>query len=231
MARPNRVNSKPASTGSTTGSNDRLNPKQDRFCREYLVDHNATQAAIRAGYSPRCAGVQAAQLLVKPKIQDRVAELTRAQSTRLEITADRVISEIAKVAFADMADYVTIQPDGTPVLDFGKAPDGGLAAVSQIEQETVTERGGGDVERVKRTKFRLHPKLDALDKLARHLGLYKDSVELNGNLTIHAIDARQELLGRLDRAVRRGSSQPADQRDDARAGGGAPLGLGDVGPT
>ncbi len=77
-----------------------LSAKQDRFCREYLVDLNATQASIRAGYSEKTARVQACQLLTKPNVQARIAELQEATAERLDMTADRVMADLEKLCWA-----------------------------------------------------------------------------------------------------------------------------------
>lgn len=71
-----------------------LNPKQSQFCEEYLIDLNATQAAIRAGYSPKTAGIKGFQLLKIVKIQERVAELKAKRQNRVEVTQDEVLQGI-----------------------------------------------------------------------------------------------------------------------------------------
>ena len=80
----------------------KLTPKQERFCEEYLIDLNATQAAIRAGYSEKTAREQAAQNLSKLNIQEKIAELKAERSKRTEITQDSVIQELAAVARAEV---------------------------------------------------------------------------------------------------------------------------------
>ncbi len=70
----------------------KFTPKQDRFCREYLVDMNATQAASRAGYSPRTANEQGARLLANASVKSRIAELQAEVAERLNITVDDVIA-------------------------------------------------------------------------------------------------------------------------------------------
>ncbi len=78
-----------------------LNDRQARFVAEYLVDLNATQAAIRAGYSPPSARTQAADLLPNPNLAAAIAEAQAARGRRTEVTADRVVLELARVAFGD----------------------------------------------------------------------------------------------------------------------------------
>lgn len=78
-----------------------LTAKQAAFVREYLVDLNATQAAIRAGYSKKTANVIASELLAKPNIQSAIQEEMKKRAERTEITADKVLKEFAKLAFFD----------------------------------------------------------------------------------------------------------------------------------
>ena len=83
-----------------------MTDKQARFCEEYMIDLNATQAAIRAGYSPKTANEQAARLLANVSIQNRIAQLQAEQSRRTGVSADRVVRELAKVAFVDRKSVV-----------------------------------------------------------------------------------------------------------------------------
>ena len=89
-----------------------LTPKQKRFCEEYLIDLNGTQAAIRAGYSKHTPNAIAFELLGKPEIQKEINALLAKQSKRTEITADRVLQEIATVAFAEIGSLETARDDG-----------------------------------------------------------------------------------------------------------------------
>ncbi len=81
-----------------------LTPKQQRFVEEYLVDLNATQAAIRAGYAPKNADKQGSQLLGKPRVSEAIQEAMKKRSKRTEITQDKVLNEIASNAFQVASD-------------------------------------------------------------------------------------------------------------------------------
>ena len=81
-------------------NNGELTPKQKRFCEEILVDDNATQAAIRTGYSPRSAYSIGHENLKKPKIQRYISRLRKARNLRTQVTADRILQELAKIGFA-----------------------------------------------------------------------------------------------------------------------------------
>lgn len=82
-----------------------LNAKQNRFVEEYLVDLNATKAAIRAGYSERTAEVIGYENLRKPQIQEAIQAAIEKRSERTETTQDKVVAELGKVAFAEAHDY------------------------------------------------------------------------------------------------------------------------------
>ena len=148
-----------------------ITKKQKRFCEEYLIDLNATQAAIRAGYSPDTAGAIGAENLTKPEIQKHIARAMAERSRRTGVTADRVVMELAKVAFVNAGDVIdaddaTLNPDATPE---------DLAAIQSIKVKTF---GDDSVER----EIRLADKLKALELLGKHLGMFKDKVELSGSL-------------------------------------------------
>lgn len=141
----------------------RLTPKQELFVREYLVDLNATQAAIRAGYSPKTAHVIGNENLNKPEIQTAISVAKEQRAKRVDITADRVLQELAKIAFADVSDLVEQDEEtGRTRLRALKQLPGGV--ISEI-----TERPGkdGPVMTVK-----LWDKGQALAKLGQHLGLF-----------------------------------------------------------
>jgi phage terminase small subunit len=85
-------------------ASDKLTPKQERFCQEYIIDLNATQAAIRAGYSAKTANVCGPQNLVKPSIASRIADLQQVIQKRTEITQDAVLKELASIGFANLTE-------------------------------------------------------------------------------------------------------------------------------
>lgn len=149
-----------------------LTPKQAAFAREYLVDLNATQAAIRAGYSERTAASVGFENLRKPKIADQIRRAMDARAERTEITADRVIAELAKIAFANLADYFHLTPFNDPVIDLSRATRDQLAALTAIQVDDYTEGRGEDSREVKRVKIKMADKKAALELLGRHLGLW-----------------------------------------------------------
>ena len=147
-----------------------LTIKQTRFVQEYLLDLNATQAAIRAGYSVRTAASIGHENLRKPEIARAIAEDTGARAARLGITTDRVLEELAKIAFSDIRQVATWTARDLTLKPASELSHDQSAIVSQIAQ---TADG--------RLSVKLHSKLDALEKLARHLGLYdRSEVESEG---------------------------------------------------
>jgi phage terminase small subunit len=140
-----------------------LTPKQARFVEEYLVDLNAA-AAIRAGYSEKMADRIGYQLLEKTRVQAAIEIAQRERSASTGITADRVIAEIAKIAFADPRKVMAWGPGGVQLKDSETLSDADAAIVSEVS-ETRSDSGGS-------LKIKLHIKLDALEKLARHVGVY-----------------------------------------------------------
>jgi phage terminase small subunit len=147
-----------------------LTPKQARFVEEYLLDLNGKQAAIRAGYSPKTAEVQGSRLLGHPKVQAAVDAAMQARSRRTEVAADRVVAELAKIAFANMRDF---WPTEGETLDLSRLDQDRAAAVEEIAIDESVDTAG--VLR-RRTRLKLHDKLAALTSLARHLGMFTDGV-------------------------------------------------------
>lgn len=151
-----------------------LRGKQQRFVNEYLVDRNATQAAIRAGYSVKTANEIGAQNLAKVSIKEAIAIGEAEIAERTKITQDKVMKELEKIGFSNMLDYITITNSGDPVTDFSMLTRDQAAAISEIVVEEYTEGRGEDARNVKRTKFKLSDKRSALVDMGKHLGMFKD---------------------------------------------------------
>lgn len=161
-----------------------MNPKQQRFVEEYLIDLNATQAAIRAGYSAKTAYSQGQRLLKHVEIATAIGERCEKLSDKLEITAERVLRELALLGFANMADYMHVGPDGDPYLDFSRLTREQAAALAEVTVEDFKDARGGDARDVRRVKFKLADKRAALVDLGRHLKLFTDKVEHGGQMSV-----------------------------------------------
>ncbi|MFV1484513.1 MULTISPECIES: terminase small subunit [unclassified Phaeobacter] len=165
-----------------SGDNAKLTPKQQRFVEEYLVDLNATQAAIRAGYSEKTAGHQGFAHLKKPQIQKAVQECMEERSKRTEITQDRVLNELAKVAFSDLRKVLTSSGALIDTQDWDDDVAGFVSSVEVVKKPSgeFDEDGRPIVDHVH--KIRAWDKMAALEKLGKHLGMFveRSKVEHSG---------------------------------------------------
>jgi phage terminase small subunit len=167
----------------------KLTPKRERFCREYLIDLNAKNAAIRAGYSPKSAQEEGSRLLSDVKVMELLAKLGLKQADRLDLKADKVLRAIEQIAYSDVRGMF----DGTSLKAPHEWDDDTAAAVAGMD--IVTKNlGEGEIEYV--AKIKRSDRLKALDMLARHHSLYHDKleVEVTGNIA--------ERLARAKSAVR-----------------------------
>jgi phage terminase small subunit len=119
-------------------------------------------------------------LLGNAKVSARIAELKGIAAQASTIEATRVLHELAKLAFANMADYMRVGPDGDPVLDFSKLTRDQAAALVEVTVEDFLDGRGENARQVRRVKFKLADKRAALVDLGKHLGLFKDRVEHTG---------------------------------------------------
>lgn len=152
------------------GGEPETTKKQKRFIEEYLIDLNATQAAIRAGYSPETAYSIGQENLKKPEIAVAVAKAMAERSKRTGVNADRVVLELARIGFAKITDV--IDPKTATIKEDALEDD--LACIQSVKikpNEWGTER-----------EVKLCDKKAALELLGKHLGMFKDRVELSGSL-------------------------------------------------
>ncbi|MCW0014896.1 terminase small subunit [Rhizobium sp. BT-226] len=157
-----------------------LTDKQSRFVAEYLIDLNATQAAIRAGYSAKTAQQQGSRLLLNVVVQEELSRQQSKVAERLEITKERIVDELAKIGFANMLDYMRAGHDGDPYLDFSGLTRDQAAALSEVIVEDFKDGRGDDARDVRRVKFKLHDKKGALVDLAKMLGFITERHEHTG---------------------------------------------------
>nr|WP_294020800.1 terminase small subunit [uncultured Lachnoclostridium sp.] len=148
-----------------------MTKKQKRFIEEYLIDLNATQAAIRAGYSPDTAKAIGCENLTKPDIRAHIDRAMAERSKRTGVNADRVVQELAKIAFVNATEV--IDPKTATVREDALPED--TAAIQSVKVKTFGEDG---LER----EIKMADKLKALEMLGRHLGMFKDRLELSGGL-------------------------------------------------
>ena len=150
-----------------------LSDKQQRFVEEYLIDLNATQAAIRAGYSTKTAEQIAYKLLQKSSVSEAVARAKADRSRRTGITQDRVLQELARVAFLNPADVLNLNT--AEVLD--AAHEDNVRAISSVKVKYIPHKDYDDdgeivIETAIEREVKLCDKLKALDMICKHLGMY-----------------------------------------------------------
>ena len=154
----------------------KLTEKQRRFVDEYLIDLNATQAAIRAGYSVKTAKDIGCQNLAKLNIQQAISEKMAERSKRTGVNQDRIVLELAKIAFVNAADV--IDSDDATIKAGATADD--TAAIQSVKVKVIPTKEGEGVER----EIRLNDKLKALELLGKHLGMWNDKLDVNLNIPV-----------------------------------------------
>lgn len=169
----------------------KLSAKQIAFINEYLIDLNATQAAIRAGYSEKTAYRTGADNLRKPQIQEVIQKRMEERSKRTEITADFVLQELYAIAKARGTDYSQIVEE--PILrnnQYVRDPDTGKLRMQEVVKivptDKLTEDNKKAIASIKEGKYGIEvstcDKVKALELLGRHLGMFKDKVEVFGQI-------------------------------------------------
>lgn len=161
-----------------------LAEKQATFVQEYLIDLNATQAAIRAGYSPGSAARYAIELLNKTHVAEAIKKAMQERNQRVEISQDRILEELARIAFGDLRDAVTWGKEGVKLKESAELTEDQAAAISEVG-ETVTKEGGS-------TRIKRHDKVKAIELLMRHKGMLNDKLNLSGELNVSALGKGRE---------------------------------------
>ncbi len=156
-----------------------LNPKQERFVLEYLKDLNATQAAIRAGYAAGSAQVTGSRLLSNAMVSEAIAAKQAKTLNKLEVTAERIILERARLAFFDPRKL--LDDDGRPI-PLSQLDDDTAAAIAGVK---IVTQGNQDVGLAEITEFKLADKNASLTALEKINGMYSSGDEPAGVLNIH----------------------------------------------
>ncbi len=155
-----------------------LKNRRQRFVDEYLVDLNATQAAIRAGYSVKTSKMQGSRLLTNDDVQADIADRQAKRAKKVGVTAEEVIAELRKLAFFDVRKFFDAEGRPVALVDLD---DNTAAAV--VGLEVLEEFDGAGADRIKRgevKKYKLADKVKSLELLARHLGLLNDQLKVSG---------------------------------------------------
>jgi phage terminase small subunit len=199
-----------------------MTPKQRRFVDEYLVDLVATQAALRAGYSPRSAYSQGERLLKKAEVAEAIRVAEEERKERTKVTQDMVIKELARIGFFD---HRRLYDANGGLKQPHEMDDDSAAVVSGVESmEEYQGAGSARVLTGHVRKVRLWDKVAALTKLGQHLGMFVEQVDVRGKVSIAQVDLKalsdDQLAGieeTLSAAVRDRSDRTADS-DPAGAG-------------
>lgn len=165
-----------------------LTPKQEKFAQLYVELGNASEAYRRVyaakNMKPETVNRNAFALLQNSKISARVQELGEKAARPHEISSERVMGELAKIAFADLEDFVQVSEDGDVSFNFaGASKKGSLAAMSEFTQEVFWEKDGTDgADQIRRTRFKLHDKIRALELIGKRMAMWveRHSVEEGG---------------------------------------------------
>lgn len=151
-------------------------PRQDIFVREYLVDFNATQAAIRAGYSKRMAKSMANQLLAKPHVQAKIRELIDIRAQKAEISGEKVLKELARIGFSDIRRIIRWGSLVLPSEDKGEKTEI-ESYVELLDSDQLADDDARAIAEVSKSergviKVKMYDKRAALVDLGRHIGLF-----------------------------------------------------------
>jgi phage terminase small subunit len=166
------------------------NQRHELFCIEVAKGLSAEKAYVAAGFAPTSARANAATLKLRKGVKERIAELIERRFTveergveraiaKLALTKEAVLGELAKLAFANMADYMTVGPDGQPSLNFKDLTRDQAAALVEVTVEEFKD-GRSDKREVRRVKFKLADKQKSLEALGKHLGLFIERHEHGG---------------------------------------------------
>lgn len=169
--------------GKSKGAANILTAKQRNFCKQYVIDFNGTQAAVRAGYSKKTAKEQATRLLTNVYAREYISELTSKQDERTQITKDQLVAELAKIAFFDIRKIYTVDGGLKNVNEFGDDEAGAIAGIDT--HDTIEPDSGMILGTTKRVK--LLNKISAIERISKMLGYdapEKQILEQTGQVAI-----------------------------------------------
>ena len=147
------------------------------------MDLNASRAARDVGYATKSASVEASRLLGNADVQAEITRQRAILAAQEDVTPEKIVAELAAIAFADLGDYIRIHPDGTASVDLGNMPPDATRAIASLNTDTSSTSAG---KRVTKLRFKLHDKHAALVTLAKTLGMLQEG---SVNLTVNAYDS------------------------------------------
>lgn len=148
-----------------------MNEQRKRFANKYFETLNATQSAIYAGYSELSARSKASQLLDEEDVSEYLTKLKEKAEAKHSISQDRWLAELEAIGFSNIQDFIS---DGNNIKDISKLSEIKAKSVLSVKKTVLEFEGGEKVT----TEFKLHDKLNALDKIGRHFGYFdKDNAQ------------------------------------------------------
>ncbi len=169
-----------------------LTNRAKMFCKEYIIDFCSSRAALAAGYSKHTCKQIGSRLLRSDKIQLCIAQLMQERNKRLKVDADMIVAELMRIGFSDPRKVMSWDSEGVYLKASSDLTDDEAALVNEVSYKETKD--GMHVS------VKMHDKISALDKLARHVGLYnKDTIEVKKVVSIS--DEDKAILERLGVAI------------------------------
>lgn len=175
-----------------------LRPAEKAFVDAYLANLGSSASAagqtlwdaVRRGARPSDVSARGAAMLQLPRVQAAISERAKALCDKFELDQNRVLKEVANIAFSNMAHYLHLTPDGDPYISLANCTYEQLAAISEVTVEDFTEGRGDDSRNVRRIKLKLHKKLEGLEKVIKLLQMYApERVEHTHHVAVSEFDA------------------------------------------
>lgn len=188
------------------GNGPKLTDKQRRFVDEYMIDMNATQAAIRAGYSEKTAAEMGYENLRKPQIANEIEARRAKLAEKAGVTVESITAELAKIGFSNMLDYVRTRPDGLAEVDLSTMTRDQAAALTEVKVERrKVVNGEEEVAIDEKVTIKLADKRAALVDLGKHLGMFKDKAEIKVDIEVEDVTNTREMARRMAFALMSGA--------------------------
>lgn len=177
-----------------------LHDRHRHVIDEYMANgYKRAEAMIAAGYSESTAKYKPHCVFGRDDVKAEIARRMAKHGAKLEITAERVLAELGKLAFVDLSNAIVREDDrkGYAYLDASLLTDDQVAALATFETHEYTEGRGAEARDIIRVRVKLSDKKGALDSLARHFGLFNDKLQVNGELSL--VDRLQRGRDRVSR--------------------------------
>ncbi len=158
----------------------RRNSRHELFAREYVKDLNGKRAAIAVGYSAKTADRAASRLLSNVEVRALLAKLTKKHADKLDLSAEKVLSELSSIGFSNMLDYIKTTEEGSAYVDLSSLTQEQAAAIQEVTVDEYVEGKGKHARKVKRTRLKLVDKIRSLELLGKHLKLFTERIEVGG---------------------------------------------------